>query len=232
MKAVLLAAGKGERLGEITRAIPKPMVPINGKPVIEWNIGLCKLHGITDIFINLHHLPDIVTDYLGSGERFGVNLTYAHETKLLGTGGGVKQFSKSLEGASFFVIYADNWSDYDLEAMHQHHKKTGAEMTIALFHLEEAHLSGVAVMDHEDRILEFVEKPKTNPPPSHWVNAGIYLIEPDLLSRIPDGTCDFGREVIPNWIEAEVHITGIKMEEKVIPIDTPDQLEKAKIREK
>ena len=65
MKAVLLAAGKGERLGELTRKIPKPMIPIKGKPVIEWNIGLCKLHGITDIFINLHHLPNIVTDYLG-----------------------------------------------------------------------------------------------------------------------------------------------------------------------
>ena len=232
MKAVLLAAGKGERLGEITRAIPKPMVLLNGKPVIEWNIGLCKKHGITDIFINLHHLPNIFTDYLGNGERFSVTLTYAHETKLLGTGGGVKQFSKSLEEAPFFVIYADNWSDYDLEAIRQHHKKTGAEITIALFHLEEVHLSGVAVMDNEDRILEFVEKPKTHPPPSHWVNAGIYLMEPHLLSRIPDGTCDFGREVIPSWIETGVHVAGIKMEEKVIPIDTPDQLEKAKIREK
>ena len=104
-------------------------------------------------------------------------------------------------------------------------------MTIALFHLEEVHLSGVAVMDREGRILEFVEKPKTNPPPSHWVNAGIYLIEPHLLSRIPDGICDFGREVIPNWIEAGVNVAGIKMEDKVIPIDTPDLLEKAKTRE-
>ena len=82
MKAVLLAAGKGERLGEITRELPPPMVLINGNPVIEWNIGLCKKHGITDIFINLHHLPNIFTDYLGNGERFSVTLTYAHETKL------------------------------------------------------------------------------------------------------------------------------------------------------
>ena len=232
MKAVLLAAGKGERLGEITSSIPKPMVPISGKPVIEWNIGLCKLYGITDIFINLHHLPNIVTNYLGNGERFGVTLTYAHETKLLGTGGGVKQFSKSLEEDSFFVIYADNWSDYNLETIRRHHQASGVEMTIALFHLEDVLLSGVAVMDYKDRILEFVEKPKTSPPPSHWVNAGIYLMEPHLLSRIPDGVCDFGREVIPNWIDAGIHIAGIKMKEKVIPIDTLAQLKTAKIREK
>ena len=229
MKAVLLAAGKGERLGELTRKIPKPMIPIKGKPVIEWNIGLCKLHGITDIFINLHHLPNIVTDYLGNGERFGVTLTYAHEAELLGTGGGVKQFSKSLEEAPFFVIYADNWSEYDLEAIRQHHKKVRAEMTIALFHLEEVQFSGVAVMDHENRILEFVEIPKTSPPPSHCVNAGIYLIEPQLLSQIPNGTCDFGKDVIPNWIKAGVNVRGIKMEKKVTAIDTPDLLNKVKI---
>ena len=228
MKAVLLAAGKGKRLGEITRGIPKPMIPLYGKPVFEWNIGLCKKYGITDIFINLHHLPNIVTDYLGTGERFGVTLTYAHEAKLLGTGGGVKQFSKELEEAAFFVVYSDNWSDYDFEVIRQRHKEMGAEMTIALFHLEEVNLSGVAVMNHEDQILEFVEKPQSNPPPSHWVNAGIYLMEPHLLSRIPDGVCDFGSEVIPSWIEAGVHIAGIKMKKKVIPIDTPDQLKKAK----
>ena len=232
MKAVLLAAGKGERLGEITRTIPKPMVPINGKPVIEWNISLCKKHGITDIYINLYHLPNIVTNYLGNGEQFGVTLTYAHEAKLMGTGGGVKQFSKSLQEAPFFVIYADNWSDYDLKVIRQHHKTTGAEMTIALFYLEDVHLSGVADLDNEDRILDFVEKPKTNFPPSHWVNAGIYLIEPHLLSQIPDGFCDFGQEIIPSWIKNKVHVAGIKMQEKVIPIDTPEQLEKAKISDK
>jgi NDP-sugar pyrophosphorylase family protein len=230
MKAVLLAAGKGSRLGEMTRVTPKVMIPINGKPVIEWNIGLCKQHGITDLFINLHHLPKLITDHLGNGDRFGVAITYANESHLLGTGGGVKQFSKSLEGAPFFVIYADNWSDYDLRAIHKHHQETKAEMTIALFHLEEVHLSGVAVLDQEDWILKFVEKPKTDPPPSHWVNAGIYLIEPHLLSRIPEGTCDFGREVIPRWIQDGVHVAGIKMKGKVIPIDTPSLLKKAKIR--
>ncbi len=232
MKAVLLAAGKGERLGEVTLELPKPMVPINGKPVIEWNVNLCKQHGINDLFINLYHLPKIITDYLGNGDRLGVTITYANEDHLLGTGGGVKQFSRSLEGKPFFVIYADNWSDYDLSAMYKHHQETKAEMTIALFHLDEVNNSGVAILDQEDRILKFVEKPATRPPPSHWVNAGIYVIDSHLLSRIPDSPCDFGREVIPDWIKANTRIMGIKMKEKVIPIDTPDMLKAAKIRKK
>jgi NDP-sugar pyrophosphorylase family protein len=232
MKAVLLSAGKGERLGEVTRELPKPMVPINGKPVIEWNVNLCKQNGITDLFINLYHLPEIITDYLGNGDRFGVTITYAYENHLLGTGGGVKQFSQALEGDPFFVIYADNWSDYDLRAIYKHHLETKADMTIALFRLEDVSFSGVAVLDQEDRILEFIEKPSTKPPPSHWVNSGIYLIDPHLLSQIPDSPCDFGREVIPDWIKANIRIMGIKMNEKVIPIDTPDMLKVAIIRKK
>jgi NDP-sugar pyrophosphorylase family protein len=232
MKAVLLAAGKGERLGKVTRELPKPMISIKGKPVIEWNVNLCKQHNITDLFINLYHLPKIISDYLGNGDQFGVSITYALEEHLLGTGGGVKQFSQLLENAPFFVIYADNWSDYDLSAMYKYHQETKAEMTIALFHLDKVNFSGVAVLDQEDRILEFIEKPKSTPPPSHWVNAGIYLIEPHLLSQIPDSPCDFGREIIPDWIKTNTRIMGIKMKKKVIPIDTPDMLKAAKIREK
>lgn len=232
MKAVLLAAGKGERLGTLTHQLPKPMIPIDGKPVIEWNVNLCKQNGITELFINLFHLPDIISNYLGNGERFGVTITYAREKNLLGTGGGVKQFARSLGDDPFFVIYSDNWADYDLETMYQHHKKTKAEMTIALFHLDEVQNSGIAVLDSEDQILEFLEKPAKNPPPSHWVNAGIYVMDSHLLSQIPNSPCDFGRDVIPGWIKANIRIMGIKMKERVIPIDTPDMLKVAKTRKK
>jgi NDP-sugar pyrophosphorylase family protein len=129
------------------------------------------------------------------------------------------------------VIYSDNWSDYDLRSIHAHHKDKGSEMTIGLFHLEEVRHGGVAVLNNEDRILEFVEKPTETPPPSHWVNSGIYLVEPKLLSSIPSGPCDFGKEVIPNWLDSGVSVYGMKMEEKVIPIDTPQMLKNAKIRD-
>ena len=229
MRAVLLAAGKGERLGSITHKTPKPMIPFKGKPLLEWNINLCKRYEITDIFINLHHLPNIIKNYFGNGKRLGVTITYIYEPELLGTAGGVKQFSKALQGSAFFVIYSDNWSDYNLKAISDFHQESGAEMTIALFHLEDIRHSGIAVLDHENKVLEFIEKPRTDSPPSHLVNAGIYLIEPQLLSQIPNGTCDFGKDVIPNWIKAGVNVRGIKMEKKVTAIDTPDLLNKVKI---
>ena len=96
MKAVLLAAGKGERLGKLTQGIPKPMIPTDGKPILEWNIELCRKYGITELFINLFHLPHIIKEYFGDGSRFGVSIKYSEEAELLGTAGGVKQFSDML----------------------------------------------------------------------------------------------------------------------------------------
>lgn len=228
MKAVLLAAGKGERLGAVTSEIPKPMVPVSGKPVIEWNIWLCKKHGITDLFINLFHLPEVIRRHLGNGDRFGVSITYATEIELLGTAGGVKQFSAMLNNTPFYVVYSDNMSDCDLEAMHAHHVRREADMCIALFHQEDVRHSGVAVLDDQDNILEFVEKPQI-PPENCWANAGIYLIEPYMLARIPEGHSDFARDVIPGWIKDGYRVVGSKMEGGVVAIDTPELLEKANL---
>ena len=96
MKALLLAAGKGKRLGSVTKMIPKPMVKISGKPILEHNILMLKNSGIVDIFINLHHLPEIITDYFEDGEKWGVNINYKLEEELLGTSGAVKSFYKIL----------------------------------------------------------------------------------------------------------------------------------------
>ncbi len=94
MKAVILAAGKGERLSEITQKIPKPMIEFKGKPLLQHNIELCKKFGIEDIYINLHHLPDKIRDYFGNGERFGVNIKYSYEKELLGTAGAVRRIAR------------------------------------------------------------------------------------------------------------------------------------------
>ena len=114
MKAVILAAGKGERLGNITQRIPKPMIPINGKPILEYNIELCKKNGIDEIFINLHHLPHKIKKYFGDGSRFGVRIKYKYEAEILGTAGGVKNFQEDLGTDPFFVLYGDNLIDMDL----------------------------------------------------------------------------------------------------------------------
>ena len=227
MKAVLLAAGKGERLGEVTQTMPKPILTVFGKPVIVHNIEMCRRFGINDIYINLHHLPEVITDYLGDGRHYGVSITYSREETILGTAGGVKRFTEDLSRERFFVIYADNYSNYDLETIHERHCQVGTSMSIALFELEDISQSGVALMDEGDWIYKFVEKPKKDDDiDSHWVNAGIYLMEPELLDLIPAGFSDFGRDVIPRYIASGYKVLGVKMPTPVLAIDTPELLEK------
>jgi len=225
MKVVLLAAGKGERLGEVTQTMPKPMLPVLGKPVIVHNIEMCRRFGITDIYINLHHLTEVITDYLGDGRLFGISITYSREETILGTAGGVKRLAEKLSRDRFFVIYADNYSNYDLGTIHERHCQASANMSIALFESEDVSQSGVALMDKGDWIQRFVEKPKEHAIDSHWVNAGIYLMEPELLKLIPIGFSDFGRDVIPQYIASGYKVLGVKMPTPVLAIDTPALLE-------
>ena len=107
MKALILAAGKGERLGDITKNIPKPMIEVSGKPILEHNIGICKQAGIKDLFINLHYLPDRITEYFQDGKKYGVNLTYLYESEILGTAGALFPIINKLSDP-FMVIYGDN----------------------------------------------------------------------------------------------------------------------------
>ena len=226
MKAVLLAAGKGERLGRITKAIPKPMLQILGKPIIMHNIEMCKNFGITDIYINLHYLHDVITNYLGDGGEFGVSITYSQEKELLGTAGGVKNFANELARDKFFVIYADTVYNYDLGVVYQEHCIKNADMSIVLFELDDVTQSGVVFMDGNNLILDFIEKPK-NELNSNWVNTGIYLMEPELLDLIPHGFCDFATDIIPAFIKSKKNVYGVKMQSETLPIDTSMLYKKA-----
>lgn len=224
MKAVLLAGGKGERLGKITREIPKPMLPVAGKPVIVHNIEMCRRAGITDIYITLQHLAGVITGYLGDGRDLGVTISYFREEAPLGTAGGVKLIADKLRDERFFIIYADNYSNYDLKQINDSHLSAGADMSLALFQLENTSQSGVAVIDENGWIEKFVEKPE-NDVDSHWVSAGIYLMEPALAGLIPDGPSDFGRDIIPQYIAGGYKLLGVKMTTPVLAIDTPELLE-------
>jgi len=114
MKAIILAAGKGERLKGVTKKLPKPMIELNGKPVLQHNIELCKKYGINDIYINLHHLPEIITNYFGNGEKFGVQIHYSYERELLGTAGAVRKIAVDFwhlkEKSTLLLQNSDNQS--------------------------------------------------------------------------------------------------------------------------
>lgn len=196
MKAMLLAAGEGSRLRPLTDEVPKPMVPIAGRPILEHNVRLLARHGVRDITINLHHKGDVIRRHFGDGAAWGVSIRYVEEPSLLGTAGGVKNALRDVDG-TFLVAYGDNLSTIDLTRMLRAHRERGAAATMALFHREHVLASGIVGLDEQDRVTRFLEKPKPDQVFSHWVNAGYLALEPSVLARIPAGVSDFGRDVLP-----------------------------------
>src|SRR5438445_12113527 len=117
MKAMLLAAGLGTRLRPLTETFAHRLLPVAGRPILEWNLLLLKRHGITEVIINLHHLGDQIVHAFGDGARFGLRLAYSHEPTLQGTSGGIKQAAPFLKDGPFLVINVDSLAEIDLPAL-------------------------------------------------------------------------------------------------------------------
>jgi mannose-1-phosphate guanylyltransferase / phosphomannomutase len=222
LKALILAAGKGQRLGKITSTIPKPMIRIKGKPVLQHNIELCKNAGINNIFINTHHLPEKITDYFGNGSRFGVNIKYNHEEKILGTAGALVPFKNDLLGGPFIVIYGDNYIRFNILDLKKYNEKVKADISILFHWRDDVSNSGVASFDNNNRIIDFIEKPPSIVNKSDWVNAGYYYIDNNkIFDFIRSNNCDFSLDLIPNLIKDKYKLYALKTNENLIAIDTP-----------
>jgi len=225
-KAMLLAAGRGARLRPLTETVSKCMTPIAGKPLLEHNVSALRDYGVTDLVINLHHLPQLVIDHFGDGGRFGIRIKYSIEPELLGTAGGVKKVEQFFD-TPFFVWYGDNLSTCRLDRLWQFHQSKGGIATIALHYREDPTRSGIVGFDENDRVTRFLEKPSPDQVFSHWVNAGILVLEPEVLKAIPNGrAADFGRDVFPALLERGSAIFGYRMtdNEGLWWIDTPEDL--------
>jgi NDP-sugar pyrophosphorylase family protein len=221
MKAVILAAGKGSRISEIIKTVPKPMIQFKGKPILEHNIELCKKYGITDLFINTHHMPEVIMDYFGDGGKIGVHIEYSFEPEILGTASGIVNFKKQLGDESFFVVYGDNFSNFDLLTLKEKSESINAKIVIGFHHREDIYASGVAEFDENGKVLKFIEKPLPGQTKSHWVNAGIYFLHPDIFDVISNKFSDFGRDVFPMLLRNEVSIYGVCLDSEVYAFDTP-----------
>lgn len=228
MKAIILAAGLGKRLG--LKDVPKPMYRVDGKPILEHNILLLKEHNIKDICINLHHLPDVIKNYFGDGNKWGVKVQYSYEKELLGTGGAVKNVEWFLDKSPFFVVYGDNYSNIDLTEMLDFHTSSKATATIAVFNPKETVSSDIAggfiTMDKDCRLLSFKEGKCHEA--EGIVNAGVYILEPEVLSIIPGNSfSDFGNDIFPKLLIKSMAIRGYLVKGFVLAIDTKEALEKA-----
>lgn len=233
MKAVVLAAGKGERLRGMVDAVPKPMIKVGGRPILEHNIEWLRDYGIKDLYINLHHLPDVIRNYFGAGEHFGVKITYSYENQLLGTAGAVRKIADEYWGdespGAFLVVYGDNLlSDFNLLDLISFHQAKHSLATICLYRkLEEVLTSGVVLLDSQGKVLKFVEKPYPGQVQSDLVNTGVYVLEPPILTYIPRNcSSDFGKDVFPAAIDAGESLFGLVVDADLIAIDTPELYEK------
>ncbi len=222
MKAFILAAGKGDRLGSLTATVPKPMLELAGKPILEHNILMCKNAGVEDIFINLHYLPNKITDYFGDGAKLGVNIKYNYEPELLGTAGGILFFLNNLKEEPFYVIYGDNYTEFDLKDLKDYHESVNSEFTIALHRVDDISRSGVVQLGENNEIINFIEKPIMDHIEEGWVNSGIYLINSGVMDDLVKQNSDFAYDIIPQVINRNDKIYGYKIKNDLWAIDTPD----------
>ncbi|MDZ8184336.1 MAG: NDP-sugar synthase [Nostoc sp. ChiSLP02] len=227
MKAMILAAGKGTRVRPITYTMPKPMMPILQKPVMEFLLELLRQHGFDQILVNVSHLAEEIENYFRDGQRFGVQIAYSFEGKIdddgklvgeaIGSAGGMRRiqdFSPFFDD-TFVVLCGDALIDLDLTAAVKWHRAQGSIATIITKSVpkEEVSSYGVVVTDEEGRVKAFQEKPSTEEALSTNINTGIYIFEPEVFNYIPSGVeYDIGSQLFPKLVEIKAPFYAIPMD--------------------
>jgi len=200
MKAVILVGGKATRLLPITSNTPKAMVPVLNTPFLEHVICHLRRHKITEIILSIGNLAGPIESYFGDGSRLGVKISYAIENTPLGTAGGLKNAAGSLDEA-FVALNGDVFTDLDITALIDFHRRKKATATIALTRVDDPTHYGVIVTDAKGRVSLFQEKPSPGEAKSNMINAGTYILEPDVLAKVPTGTqVSIEREVFPGLL--------------------------------
>ena len=226
-KAMILAAGKGTRVRPITHTIPKPMIPILQKPVMEFLLELLRQHGFEQIMVNVSHLAEEIESYFRDGQRFGVQIAYSFEGRIglngelvgeaLGSAGGMRRIQdyNPFFDDTFVVLCGDALIDLNLTEAVKWHKSKGAIATAILKSVPQEEVSsyGVVVTDETGRIKAFQEKPAVEEALSTTINTGIYIFEPEVLDYIPSGQeYDIGSQLFPKLVEMGAPFYGLVMD--------------------
>lgn len=211
MKAMVMAAGVGTRLRPLTHFIPKPMIPIVNKPVLEHTLELLRKHGFDEVVINLHSYPEMIRKYFGEGQNCGIKIHYSQEKTLLGTAGGVKRAEKYFNN-TFVVMSGDGLTDVDLTRVLEFHRKKKSLASMVLKKVDARFDYGVTLIDQYSRIEKFIEKPAWSDVFANTVNTGIYVFEPEIFKYIPKNKIfDFGHDVWPLLLFRKQPIFGFEM---------------------
>ena len=209
MKAVIMAGGFGTRMRPLTINLPKPMVPMVNRPIMELIVELLKKHKLTDQIGVLFYQPEIITEYFHDGADFGIQIQYKGAESDLGTAGSVKNCQSMIGKERFVVISGDVLTDFDLTAAIQFHEKNKAKATMILARVENPLAFGVVITNKEGKIERFLEKPSWGEVFSDTVNTGIYILEPEVLDLIPERTdFDFSKNLFPLMLKEGMPLYG------------------------
>lgn len=222
MLAVILAGGLGTRLRSVTGDLPKPMAPVAGRPILAHILELLRRNGVREACVTLRYRPECIRDYFGSGERFGVRLTYRTETVPLGTAGAVRACRDFYGERDVLVIPGDCACDADLGALMEAHRRHRPAATIAVHACDRPMQYGTVLADRSGRIVSFIEKPAWRRVVSDLVNTGLYVLSPAALARVPEGReFDFARDLFPALLREGAPLRALPLSGYWRDIGTP-----------
>ena len=221
MQALILAGGEGTRLRPLTTTVPKPVVPLANRPFVTYMIDWLHRHGFDEIVMSCGFLADGVRDVLGTGDLNGITIQYVDEPQPLGTAGAVKLAEPVLR-ERFAVLNGDVLTDLDISRLRDFHERSGALATLGLYPVEDPSAYGVVVTDEEGSVQEFLEKPAPGTAASNNINAGMYLLEHEVLEHIDSGRkVSFEREVFPSLVGKGLH--ALPLDGYWMDIGTPER---------
>ncbi|MGI6394170.1 MAG: nucleotidyltransferase family protein [bacterium] len=223
MKALILSAGFGTRMSPVTDLIPKPLIPILNKPVIEYNINFLKHFGVKELYINLHHGGEKIVEALGNGKKFGVEITYLKEKEILGTGGAIANM-RPFVTEPFIVINSDTIFDFDLDEMINSHVTSGKKVTIGVIPSSPEDHRAVIKIDESSTVTRMLSASfEKEIPPGNAIFTGLHIINPSLLEYIPENIfTSITGYVYKRMVEQKEQINAFFIDGKWWDIGTPD----------
>lgn len=226
MKVVIIAGGKGTRIASVNSEIPKAMIPVCGKPIIEHEIELCKRYGYTDFLFIIGHMGDQISSHFGDGSKWGVQIEYYQETQPLGTAGALGYLKDKLT-EDFFVMYGDTIVDFDMDSMLKYHQEKEAKATLFLHPNDHPYDSDIVELDSKGRVVKFHNKPHPDEFVSkNIVNAALFIFSPEILEQIEVGVkSHIEKNVLPRCLEVGMKLYGYVSPEYIKDMGTPDRYE-------
>jgi mannose-1-phosphate guanylyltransferase len=226
MQALILAGGEGTRLRPLTSTIPKPVVPLVGRPFIAYMLQWLRRHGVEDAILGCGFMADAVRNVLGDGSSLGIRLRYLEEPRPLGTGGALK-FAEELLDERFFMLNGDVLTDIDLTAQLEQHERTRARATLALYPVEDPSAYGLVRCGPDGAVTEFIEKPGLDELDTNLINAGAYILERNVLDEMPPAGTNVSieRELFPTLVGRGLY--GYESSGYWMDIGTPERYLKA-----